>query len=289
MSNEITFSFKPSSLDEALRHAKILSSSKLVPAAYKGCPEDILVAIQMGGEVGLSPLQALQGIAVINGRATLYGDSMIALVQAHPDCEDIQERIEGDTAICRVKRRGQEWYEKRFSVEDAKKANLWGKAGPWSSYPERMLQMRARGFALRDKFSDALRGLISFEEANDYASDKKMVDVTPPVDNSPMTEEHIQRLRDLLDELNSREDKLGENVFTSEEKMCNAVASKFDISLEGTLLESFPDCAFKVLEPLLIKKCQMVTLKIKEKEDKENLLHQEDPDPLEELISRGDE
>ena len=31
-----------------------------------------------------------------------------------------------------------------------------------------MLKMRARGFALRDKFSDALKGLITVEEARDY-------------------------------------------------------------------------------------------------------------------------
>jgi hypothetical protein len=31
-----------------------------------------------------------------------------------------------------------------------------------------MLQMRARGFALRDAFPDVLRGLITAEEASDY-------------------------------------------------------------------------------------------------------------------------
>jgi hypothetical protein len=31
-----------------------------------------------------------------------------------------------------------------------------------------MLQMRARGFALRDAFPDALRGMVTAEEASDY-------------------------------------------------------------------------------------------------------------------------
>jgi hypothetical protein len=56
----------------------------------------------------------------------------------------------------------------QFSVTDAKKAQLWGKGGPWSQYARRMLQMRARGFALRDAFPDVLRGLITAEEAQDY-------------------------------------------------------------------------------------------------------------------------
>ena len=52
----------------------------------------------------------------------------------------------------------------------AKKASLWTKPGPWQQYPDRMLQMRARGFALRDTFADVLRGLISREEAEDMPS-----------------------------------------------------------------------------------------------------------------------
>ena len=53
---------------------------------------------------------------------------------------------------------------------DAKRAGLWTKAGPWQTYPRRMLQMRARSFALRDAFPDVLKGLISVEEALDNHS-----------------------------------------------------------------------------------------------------------------------
>jgi hypothetical protein len=70
----------------------------------------------------------------------------------------------------------------KFSVEDAKRAGLWGKQGPWSAYPKRMMQMRARGFALRDAFPDVLKGLITAEEAQDYpdeAKPKQARDITP--------------------------------------------------------------------------------------------------------------
>jgi hypothetical protein len=88
-------------------------------------------------------------------------------------CESVTESIDGEgdnmVATCTAKRRG---YEKptvvRFSVADAKKAGLWGKTGPWSQYSKRMLQLRARGFALRDAFPDVLKGLVTAEEAQDY-------------------------------------------------------------------------------------------------------------------------
>ena len=55
-----------------------------------------------------------------------------------------------------------------FTVGDAIRAGLWKKAGPWTMYPKRMLQMRARSFALRDAFPDVLRGLVATEEVEDY-------------------------------------------------------------------------------------------------------------------------
>jgi hypothetical protein len=51
-----------------------------------------------------------------------------------------------------------------FSVADAIRAGLWRKPGPWCDYPRRMLQMRARAFALRDAFPDVLGGLYLREE-----------------------------------------------------------------------------------------------------------------------------
>jgi hypothetical protein len=74
------------------------------------------------------------------------------------------------TAVCIAKRHGSTPVTARFSVMDAKRAGLWTKAGPWQTYPRRMLQMRARSFALRDAFPDVLKGLISVEEALDNHS-----------------------------------------------------------------------------------------------------------------------
>jgi RecT family len=161
------------SFDDAFRFAKMVAGSEFAPKDFKGKPESCMLAIQHGSEVGLSPMQSLQSIAVINGRPCVWGDAAIALVKASPVCEFVWETVEGDgdqmVAMCQAKRRG---YEKAttvtFSVADAKKAGLWGKTGPWQQYPKRMLQLRARGFALRDAFPDVLRGLITAEEAQDY-------------------------------------------------------------------------------------------------------------------------
>jgi len=164
--------FAPATMGEAIEFSKMLADSSMVPKAYQGKPQDILVCVQWGQEIGLAPLQALQNIAVINGKPSIYGDAMIALVQNSLQCEGIEESIEGEgtanpIAICVAHRKGRKPVVAKFSVEDAKRAGLWGKGGPWQAYPKRMLQMRARGFALRDQFADVLKGLLTIEEAWD--------------------------------------------------------------------------------------------------------------------------
>jgi hypothetical protein len=177
----------PRTYEQAVQFAEMMASSTMVPQEYRGKPANILLALQLGAELGLSPLQAVQSIATVNGRPSVYGDAALALVRASPVCDDIIETFEGTgedaVAICTAKRRGKAPVIGRFSVRDAKRAHLWGKQGPWSQYPRRMMQMRARSFALRDAFPDVLRGLIVSEEAHDYPHDA--VDVTPARDMRP--------------------------------------------------------------------------------------------------------
>jgi hypothetical protein len=178
------------SFDDAFRFAKMVAASEFAPKDFKGKPESCLLAIQHGSEVGLSPMQSLQSIAVINGRPTIWGDAALALVQACPVCEYVREYMEGEgdslTAVCEAKRQGYPSPSvSRFSVADAKKASLWGKTGPWTQYPSRMLQLRARGFALRNAFADALRGLVTAEEAQDYPTQPEPVVVRPKFNDEP--------------------------------------------------------------------------------------------------------
>lgn len=136
-------------------------------------PEQAALAIMAGLEVGMAPMQALQSIAVINGRTTIWGDGALGLVQSSGLLDDFHEYFEGEgdqrVAFCRCNRKGQPTeILQSFSVEQAKKARLAGKQGPWTDYPDRMLQMRARAFALRDGFADVLKGLSVREEVRDY-------------------------------------------------------------------------------------------------------------------------
>lgn len=168
----------PANLGEAMKMAEILADSSIVPKDFQGRPGNVLIACQWGAEIGLQPLQAMQSIAVINGRPAIWGDAMLGLVQGSGLLTDIVEEIspDGEIATCTVTRRGKSPVVRQFTMSEAKKAGLAGKTGPWQQYPRRMLQLRARGFALRDTFADVLRGVAIAEEAQDMPV---MRDVTP--------------------------------------------------------------------------------------------------------------
>lgn len=159
-----------------------LASSELVPKSFRGKPQDLFICWAMGYQVGLAPEQAMQCIAVINGKPAMWGDDMLALCMAHKEFEDIIEKpiMKGDAVVgyvCTVKRKGKADKENVFTLDMAKKAGLLAKGGVWNQYTERMLKLRARGFSLRDAFPDALKGIKPREEVEDYIeAEYKVVD-----------------------------------------------------------------------------------------------------------------
>lgn len=170
----------PQDVDQTFRLAQALAASgDMVPKHFQNRPNEVMAAIMRGMEIGLAPMQAISNIAVINGRASLWGDALPALMQRaghHLDAEIIGEGDEMKAVATLVRGDTGRKITREFSVEDAKKANLWGKQGPWQTYPKRMLMMRARAWAVRDGASDAMMGLQVAEEAQDMP----IKDVTPP-------------------------------------------------------------------------------------------------------------
>jgi hypothetical protein len=160
--------FEPTTLQEAMEFSKIIADSELAPKDFRGKPANVMVALQLAKELNVPPMQALQGIAVINSRATVWGDLMWALVTNHPAFEDAIEEVTDTQAKIVLKRRSRSPVTVTFTKADAEKAGLWGKQGPWQQYPKRQMQWRARTFAARDLFPDALKGMVSAEEASDY-------------------------------------------------------------------------------------------------------------------------
>ncbi len=175
-----TFTLAPRTMQEAIEFAKVMADSDMVPKDYRGKSGNVLVAVQMGAEIGLGPMAAIQNIAVINGKPGLYGDAGKALL-LNAGCiieeDDIAVIKKTKAGRCRITRPGRPPVERTFSEENAQKAGLWKKEGPWEKYPERQLAWRAFWFAARDAASDILKGLGGAEELRDITP--REIDITP--------------------------------------------------------------------------------------------------------------
>lgn len=183
----------PRSFEEVWRYSTMLAAAgEMVPECYRGKPEACALAVMWAMELGISPIQAVQGIAPIKGRPAVWGDLALALTMQHPDYEDLIEEPLLDAAgvvmgyRATAKRRGRAEKVREFTIADAAKAGLIKRAqekgGPWRDYPQRMCQMRARSWAIRDQFPDALRGLYTAEEAIDIPDTDYTVVQRAPVD-----------------------------------------------------------------------------------------------------------
>ena len=185
----------PRNFDEVARLANLACMAGMFEDTDKGKAQATM-AIMQGLDIGVAPMQSIQSIAVINGRCAIYGDLVPALIWSRG--HEIEEWIEGEgndrVAHCKITRGDNgKVIERKFSVKQAIKAGLWDTRekvkrkisgewkevrndSPWFRFDERMLQMRARGFAARDGVPDVMRGMYIREEMEE---ERPVRDITP--------------------------------------------------------------------------------------------------------------
>lgn len=182
VSKKESFMFSPSNIDEVIRFAEYIKHSVMVPQRFRGNSADIVMCMLKCLRLGLDPISGMQHIKVFNDKITMDTDAVMALVMGNPEFEDMEETFDEVTmtATCTVKRKRRTPVTKIFSKKDAVIAGLWDKPKtPWVTYPIRMLQMRARGFALRDMFNDVIEGILPYEEVADYNMENDYIDNKP--------------------------------------------------------------------------------------------------------------
>lgn len=239
--NNLMASF-PSDLEAAYAFAARISGSGLIPKAFQGKPDDILVAMMWASNLKMPFLQILQGIAVINGRPVLWGDTALAVVCASGLLEDMKEEIKEVNgvlvAVCSMKRKGQATAIVRsFSFTQAETAGLAFRE-VWRKYPQRLLQMRARSYAIRDGFADVLNG-IGVEDEMDNQSE-----LTTPV-QVQQSKQFMMPKRKEVPQIDAKpqptietvEEKEKVAVFQEVKAQSPAQAQQAEVSEEGNLFD----------------------------------------------------
>lgn len=189
MTNETTAltPFAPQGLEQAMKLSEVLAKSSLLPGALRGKPGDVMVTLITGHELGLSPMQAIRGMHVIEGKAVMSADLTVALILRSPACEFFRLTKSTDqVAEYTTKRKGSEPVTMTWTWEQAQKAKLTGKQN-WQNHPAAMLRARCAAALARAVYPDLVLGVYDPDEADEFktASVKApppppVIDVTPP-------------------------------------------------------------------------------------------------------------
>jgi len=231
-----------------------LSKTEMIPKNYRGKPQDLFVAMALGYQIGLSVEQAIQAIALINGKPCLYGDDMLALCMNHPSFVDLIEKpiVSNTNQVigysCTVKRKNMADHEEKFDLNMAKKAGLLGKQGPWTQYPERMMQMRARGFALRNRFPDALKGIKSREEVEDYIEAEYSVVEEKGSRSDILKKDYLKKTGKLDDAKTTTENT------NDEDKLCDKEAKADNLPPSVEKAGEEKNCPYHEIKRLIVEK-----------------------------------
>lgn len=159
----------------------------------------------------VSPQRAMSRMMYVNDQLGIWGELPKALAEETKELEDFEifvvdreyNKIISDNknlhvdpyaAICRIKRKGRNKNEYFFTIDEAEKAGLINKRGPWQQYAKIMLSWRAQGQALKFEFADALMGADIIEyRFNEFP---ELKDVTPSRE---------EKVKDLNDKFSKKE------------------------------------------------------------------------------------
>lgn len=154
--------------------AQRVHQTPFTPKALQGKPESVLACVLYGRELGLGPMQSLNSIHVIEGRASASPELMRALVANAGHRVDVTENTNDTCVLVGTRCDTQATATVRWTLDDAKSANLLGKDN-WKKYPRAMLMARATSELCRILFPDVIAGLSYTPEELESINDTPQV------------------------------------------------------------------------------------------------------------------
>lgn len=184
-------------LDTQLRYAAEIAKSGLIPEAFRKRPENVLLAIEWGRELGLTPIASLNEIYVVHGSPSLSAKSMLMLARRAGH----RVRVTGDakSATCEIVRADDLDFPHRvtYTLDDAKQAGLMGNTG-WKAQPTNMLRWRAISNAVRLACPEVLGGISYLPEEVEEISRRNQAQRSKPVQVPHVEADPAQTVADYM-------------------------------------------------------------------------------------------
>ena len=140
------------------RTLNMIAHTELVPRRLRGDPPAMYASIMLGRELGLRPMQSMNMIDVVNGRATLSAELQVAMIRETGHSIRLEELNANAATVTGTRHDNGDSISFTFTMEMAERAGLAGKRN-WQQYPEAMLWARAVSMLARMLFADVFAAI----------------------------------------------------------------------------------------------------------------------------------
>lgn len=197
----------------AMRQAKALASSTLVPASYQNNVGNTLIALDMAFRIGANPLMVMQNLYVVQGKPSWSSTFLIASINHCGRFTSLRYEekgtIDGDDYAVRAwaneKATGERLNGTWITWTMVKSEGWLNKSGSkWKTMPDQMFKYRAAAFWQRAYAPEISMGLMTQEEVRDIEpievksiqtsmrfTPKQMEQAKAEIENSATTAEMI--------------------------------------------------------------------------------------------------
>jgi hypothetical protein len=172
-------------LHDQITYAKALAVSNLLPEAYRGKPENVLVAMAAAESLGITPFQAIQGIDVIKGKMSMSAQLMRALVANAGHHLVVDVLSDQGCRLLASRRETPDLVQAfEYSMADAQRAGL-ATSDNYKRHPKSMLLARCTSLACKAVFSDVLAGLTVGDEEQADVEEPRRRDTSSLLPKAP--------------------------------------------------------------------------------------------------------
>lgn len=190
----------------ALRGAKLLSQSSLVPKEYQGNIPNCVIALNMANRMQADALMVMQNLYVVHGRPGWSSQFLISTFNNSGRFSALRYEWVGeegkDSWGCRAwaieRATGEKLTGSTVTIKLAKDEGWYGKSGSkWKTMPQQMLMYRAASWFVRAYAPEIGMGMYTADEIADT------IDITP--DSYKVVKEPTGRPQDLNERLGAKE------------------------------------------------------------------------------------
>lgn len=258
----------PRTFVEAQAMCAALAVSDLVPGNYRDKPQNMIVVVMSGAELGIPPMQSLRLYHLMDGVPRLSAEGIRSIVIVSPDCEYFEPQTMSELASTWVgKRRGRPEKSVTWTIERARKAGLVdrknrdGSPGNWMKYPEDMLNARASAQLARLVWPHIAAGLISREEASDGYIEAEFTETKTPQFVAPPPVQ-VQVAQTLADEASKIGQKIGADISAPPPRSTRATRSRAetvpqDKPTEAPPRQTYPEAVAAVEEKIAARQTEV--------------------------------